>query len=230
VEPTDTQIRRLAHACRDRLGSPHRLPVPEGYPESLALCIIDAIQSAGPAGASAGKVVARYRRVRLAHGGDPETDGGVALLGTFHDAGSAEEWGRTIGTGDRTSGEPDAPRKAHAVEAAATTLTDLEIYSAADLREVTRLTDGFHDMVREAWAAVPGQRSGLTWRSLLTLAGVPGVKPDRIITRFVAGALGVDPSGLEPEHAASALDRAAGMLSVTPAALDHAAWRWQRAH
>jgi hypothetical protein len=215
--------------CRDRLGNPRLLKAPEGYPDSLALCTIDSIQSTGETYASVRKVVARYRAHRTAQDGRPDTDGVVALLGTFHDVGSADMWARTIGNGNRTSSGPDAPLKAFAIEAAATALSDIEIYSAADLREVATYAD-FNPIVRSAWTGVVGQNSGVTWRHLLMLAGVPGVKPDRTIIRFVANALGLDLAEVPPDFAAEAVERTAAELAVSPTALDHAAWRWQRTH
>lgn len=83
--------------------------------------------------------------------------------------------------------------------------------------------------VRAAWTSVVGQGSGVTWRYLLMLAGVPGMKPDRMIIRFVASALSLDPVAIAPPFAAEAIERTAADLSVSPTTLDHAAWRWQRA-
>lgn len=227
MQPTETQIRRLARVCRDRLGNPRLLSAPDGYPDSLALCIIDSIQSTGATYASVKKVLARYRAHRMAQGGDPETDGAVALLGTFHDLGSAELWARTIGTGNRTSTDPSAPLKAVAIESAATALSDIELYSAADLREVATYPE-LRVTVEAAWTGVVGQVSGVTWRHLLMLAGVPGVKPDRTVIRFVASALSLDPAAIALPFAAEAIERTAIDLSVSPTALDHAVWRWQR--
>jgi hypothetical protein len=229
VRPTEAQIRRLVRVCRDRLGNPRLLKAPEGYPGSLAQCAIDAIQSPGATPASVKKVLTRYRAYRVAQGGDPATDGVVALLGTFHDLGSADAWARTIGDAGRTPSEPDAPLKAAAIEAAATALSDIEIYSAADLREVVNYPEHL-PTVHAAWTGVVAQGSGVTWRRLLTLAGVPGVRPDRVVVRFVAGALGVEPPAVEPEFAAAAIELAAVDLGVEPITLDQAIWRWQRTH
>lgn len=229
MQPTETQIRRLARVCRDRLGNPRLLRVPDGYPDSLALCTIDAIQSTGVTYANVKKVLSRYRAYRLEQGGNAETDGLVALLGTFHDLGSAESWARTIGTGDRASSEPDSPLKAVAIESAATALSDIEIYSAADLREVATYAD-LIPVVQAAWTGVVGQRSGVTWRYLLLLAGVPGVETDRVLIRFVASALSLEPAAVEPPFATESIERAAADLSISPTTLGHAAWRWQRAH
>jgi hypothetical protein len=228
MQPTQTQIRRLGWACRERLGNPRLLTALPGYPDSLALCIIDAVTSGGVASASVRKVVGRYRAHRAAQAGDAEHDGAVALLGTFHDLGSAEMWARTIGNDSRTSSEPDAPLRAEAIEAVATAISDVEIYSAADLREVAQYAD-LTATVQAVWTGAIGQRSGVTWRYALMLAGVTGVRPDRTVTRFVASALGLDAAAVPPDFAVAALVAVASDLSVSTTALDHAVWRWQRA-
>jgi hypothetical protein len=81
--------------------------------------------------------------------------------------------------------------------------------------------------VEAGWRTVPGQRSGISWAYLLLLAGVPQVKPDRMIRRFVADALQVADIG--PQAAAqlvTAVQQATPGVSLT--ALDHAIWQYQR--
>ena len=228
MEPTETQIRRLARVCRDRLGPPNRWTAPEGYPAGLALCLIDAVQSPGVPPAVVRKVVARYRAYRRAEGADPDTDGAVALLGTFHDLGSPQRWETAIGAPGRVSSERSAPAKTEVIEAAAAALSDLEVYSAADLREIAGYADGFRSIVHGAWTALPGQATGVTWRRLLMLAGVDAVWPDRIGVHFVASALDLPPRDVTPEFAVAALTGAAGVLGVPPGALDRTAGQWRR--
>jgi hypothetical protein len=227
VQPTEAQIVRLRRICRERLGN-RTLQAPPAYLDSLALCVIDAVQSSGVGGATVGRVIERYRAHRLAQGGDPETDGAVALLGSFHDLRSSRTWAREIGTAERISSDPAAPLKAEVIEAAANALSDIELYSAADLREVVTYPD-LIATVHAAWTTATADRAPATWRRLLTVAGVPGVRPDRHTVRFVAIALSVPPRSLTPEFAADAVERVAATLSAPPAALDQAMSRWQRA-
>jgi hypothetical protein len=63
------------------------------------------------------------------------------------------------------------------------------IDAAGGLREAAE-DAGRLAVVEAAWRAVPGQRSGITWQYVQMPAGIPGVKPDRMICRFVADALG----------------------------------------
>ena len=63
--------------------------------------------------------------------------------------------------------------------------------------------------------------------SPLMLAGVAEVKPDRMIRRFVATALGV--ADVDPQTAASLLVQVQrGSPGVSLRALDHAIWQYQR--
>src|ERR1700694_1929444 len=61
------------------------------------------------------------------------------------------------------------------------------------------------ERIRTAWQKVPGQGSGITWHYAQMLAGVPGVKPDRMIIRFVAKALGLPPRRVKPQFALEAV-------------------------
>jgi K+-transporting ATPase c subunit len=51
-----------------------------------------------------------------------------------------------------------------------------------------------------------------------------------VLVRFVASALSLDPADVDPAFAAAAIERVATDLTTSAAALDQAAWRWQRAH
>jgi hypothetical protein len=62
------------------------------------------------------------------------------------------------------------------------------------------------------------------------LAGVPGVKPDRMIIRFVANALGLPPRRIKPQFALEAVKAAATQMGMSPTDLDHGIWQWQRRH
>ena len=70
ILPTSEQIRALATRCEQFRDA----KAPGGYPDSLALCIVDSVQSTGIRYGTTAKVVNRYRTYRTAQGGDPETD------------------------------------------------------------------------------------------------------------------------------------------------------------
>ena len=73
-----------------------------------------------------------------------------------------------------------------------------------------------------------GQRSGITWHYLQMLAGIPGVKPDRMICRFVADSLGLARRSVTPQFAFEIVTAAAADIGMSPTDLDHAIWQYQR--
>lgn len=82
--------------------------------------------------------------------------------------------------------------------------------------------------VKKAWLQVPGQGPGVTWHYVQMLARIPGIKPDRMIIRFVAKALDRPVKTVGTAFCVELLTAAAGELSMTPSELDHAIWNYQR--
>lgn len=195
---------------------------PTGYPAGLALCTIDAIQSIGVRYEQVESVIRRYRDYRLANGGNPETDGPAELIDNFNEVGGVPEWASSIGNRQRAWSRRDAPLKASVLLDAATLLATHDAPTTEALRS---LTLDSRDSLESAWRQLPGQRSGISWRYLLMLAQVPGVKPDRMVRRFVTAAL--------PHHTftdnelVELVAAAAEQRHASPTALDHAIWRHQ---
>jgi hypothetical protein len=79
-----------------------------------------------------------------------------------------------------------------------------------------------------AWLTVPGQKSGITWHYVQMLAGIEGIKPDRMMIRFVANALGVPPRTIKHQFAFDALMATASEMGMSARDLDHGIWQWQR--
>lgn len=226
-ESESEDIRKLVGYCRRALGELSTWTAPAGYPDSLALCVIDAIQSIGVRYGSVVKVVGRYRDYRRARGGDAGSDGLKELRKTFEDFDDpAETWARHIGNRHRTSTHVDAPLKATAVYAAVSELATLGVWTTADLRQKASSPDKL-SRIKKAWTTVPGQRTGISWYYLLMLAGVENVKADRMIRRFVADGLDVHVDRMPPRRAAKLLRGVADELDVSTRRLDHAAWRYQ---
>lgn len=219
---TDDQLLALVTACEQFRGA----EVPEGYRDGLALCVIDSVQSTGVTYSSVGNVLDRYRDYRRDQGGDPNTDGMPELLTTFTEVDGPYGWASRIGTRNRTSTRGGI-LKAEAIRSAAVVLAGEGLDTAAALREAAA-DEVRLEQVRKAWCAVQGQSSGITWRYVLMLAGVPGVKPDRMVCRFVAGALEVPRLSVGSEFAAEIVTTAAQELDMSATALDHAIWRFQR--
>lgn len=217
---TDEEAARaVAELCRQTLPALETWRDPGGHLDSLSLCVINSIQSMGVRFGSVRRVIARYESSRP---GLAATDGAYELRSTFEERGGVDGWVRDIGNRHRTSTRTGAPLKAEVILEAATVLQHAAVLSTQDLRAVggERLAE-----VKARWLALPGQRSGISWRYLLMLAGVPGVKADRMICRFVARA--TQQRTVTPPFAEHAVERAAALLDVTPNLLDHAIWRWE---
>lgn len=84
------------------------------------------------------------------------------------------------------------------------------------------------EQVRKEWCGVKGQRTGITWHYMLMLAGIEGVKPDRMICRFIADSLGLPRRAVTPPFALQILTAAAKEMGMSPTDLDHGVWQFQR--
>lgn len=221
MDLTGEQLRALVERCEQFRESTWK----GGYPDGLALCIVDSVQSTGVTYTSVGNVLDAYRSYRRERNGNPQTDGTRELLTTFDELDGSVGWAGKIGNQNKTSTRAGAPLKAEAIRLAAHTLDAGSLTDTAKLRAAT---DSQLAAVKSEWLRIPGQRSGITWRYLLMLAGVPGVKPDRMIIRFVADTLGLPRRRVTSEFAAEAVLAAAKQLNMSPTDLDHGIWSWQR--
>ncbi len=107
----------------------------------------------------------------------------------------------------------------------ATILAAHDLDAVGNVREALReLKQQDASPVKQQWLALPGQSSGLTWTYFLTLCGVPGVKADRMVVRYVSLALGEPVSGEEAEHLVGHVARNLGTSEIK---LDHTIWRYE---
>ncbi|NNG36896.1 hypothetical protein [Nakamurella aerolata] len=224
---SDQQLELLRSHVLAKLGDPSALIGPDLTNKGLALAIIDSIQSTGVRYGSVGGVLERYSEYRRSRGGDPASDGTEELLMTFAQLGGPLQWATRIGNQHKTSTAKDAPLKAVAVEAAAKAMSSLGIHDRSDMQAAARDADRLGE-ARTAWCNVTAQRSGITWRYVLMLAGVPGVKPDRMIRGFVADALKINLRRVHPDDAAELVERVAEGFGISSTTLDHAIWKYQR--
>lgn len=208
----------LVAYCRNTLGEQELWIEPEGYPSSLALCLIDSIYSTGSHYRSVVNVVNRYR---TAHG---HNDGAAALLQSMAAAGGARAWAETVADNLKPAHtKPGALLKAEVIQQAAQLMVDHDIDTVEDLVAVVRASPA-DNPIRNAWKKLPSQRSGVTYSYLLLLAGLPSVKPDRMVLRFLQQALGADVAHTT-NHAIELVMAAAQELEVSPRTLDHVIWR-----
>lgn len=119
-----------------------------------------------------------------------------------------EVWAAEIGTDNSTSIHAGAPLNAYAIFRTAQVMLANNIQTADDLRHVA------YDLptikpVEKDWRAVPGQGPGVSWHCIQKLAGIPEIKPDRVIIRFVADPLGLPRKKVGSDFARDALLAAA---------------------
>jgi len=208
------------------LGDPSRWKVPTGYPESLALCVMDSIWSIGIRYSIVEGVLDRYlKQIGLAGLGASQSclDGPGTVLAWVDAQGATEPKGEWLAdrleNRNRTSSRGGV-LKAAAVIQACELLKNEGVETTADLLEN-------QDRLESLWRSkVPGQKSGISWKYLLMLAGQSGVKPDRMVHRFMRR-VGV-PLDVSPEAFVEEIVELVGMASIDARVVDHRIWMVER--
>jgi len=221
--PDDDALRAILAAVETLLPSPDRWETPGSY-DSVGLAVVDAVWSIGVRYQSVENVMARYRAARLAGGDDPEADRPRDVRRFIEACGGPEAFAQRLGNRQRTS-TTNGILKAEAVLHEARILEEEGVELPADL---TGASPERLEHLQGRWSTVAGQGSGVSWRAFSMLVGLPEVKPDRMIRRFAAAALG------RPRETAVSVDEArdlvlgaAARLGVSPRALDNAIWSYQ---
>lgn len=214
----------VVDACRT-IGDVAGFSAPAGYPDGLALCILDSIWSMGVRYGSVENVVDRYRAWVRSQDADPERRSAFDLILDIETSGGPDAFGDKVLRNRQLTSTRSGVRKSIAAHEAARSLLALGVDSTRDLR--VRATDS---TVKKAWLNVHGQRSGISWYYLTMLAHVEDVKPDRMIQRFVTRATGRPVRSGEARQlltdAHQALRRDAPGLTLR--ALDHVLWTHER--
>lgn len=215
---TEHEVDRLVEYCEAELGDKDLWITPAGYPDSLALCVIDSIYSTGSHYTSVVNVIRKYKAAR------GTGDGAKALLASIEQAGGPKRWAETIAANVKPAHtRTGAPLKADVIDQAAQMLVDLGIDTVPDLVEQVSANPA-DNAVHTGWKRLPSQSSGVTYNYLLLLAGLPSVKPDRMVLRFLRRALG-DEVDIDTGRAVELITAAANKLGVSPRTLDHVVWR-----
>jgi hypothetical protein len=215
-------LQRLVEACNTRLRDRAGWTTPGGYPDSLALAVLDAIWAMIARYEITRGVVSRYVATRHQQGGNAYVDGISDLLTEYERWRGVDGFIDRIGTRNRVSTQRDATRKGEAVHLAALAFQKLGVETAEDFRAAQGAELG--QSLETAWRSLPGQRSGISWRYLRMLLGLEDVKPDRMITAFVSSALG---RAVGADEAIELIRAAAAELSVSERTLDHEVWEYQ---
>ncbi len=218
---------RLTEVCRSIFDDESQWIEADGYPDSLALGIIDSIFSTGSHYTSVVNVITAYRAMRRAQGGDPNSDGVQELLASFDAVSGSDGWAEAVNNRKPAHTGRGALLKAEVVHRAALTLASLDggpIETAADVRaEFQR--DHELKRIKRAWLQLPSQSSGVTFNYLLILVGLQSVKPDRMVIRFIEEHAGLGEHAVSPKEAASLISQVAGLYPTQARKLDHVIWR-----
>jgi hypothetical protein len=214
---------RVAQKATEELGPPMGWPTPVLL-EGLAQCVLNSVFSTGNRSEAVVRVLDRYRRRRSAAGADANMDGPAELLAEIETCGGPEGFADALGNHWRAWQRKTAPYKTQVIYEASRLLVRTSI-DDRDQLEAALKSPATHDRLKKGWLGLPGQRSGLTWRFFLMNSGMPGIKADRMITRWTADAL---LRSVTPREAERILTSAAERLGVESRRLDHAVWKSER--
>lgn len=222
MERNKADMDQLMRAIETRLGQ--RTPWqewPGGWRDDIESALIDAVFSARAVYRSAGgKGV--YDQVLRWQGRRSRATFTLVALREEIDEVRPQQWATEFGnrqlSPSRPSAAPGGATKAAAVRQAADVLSEqVEISSASSVTEANVAE------VRRSMRTVQGVGFA-TAEYFLMLLGWPGVKPDRMIHRFLRDALG---QPLSDAEAKEAISRAAASLGVPERDLDHAIWHYE---
>lgn len=227
-----TDIERLVAYIRRVLTDLNSPPSDAAYGyASVPLCAIDAVFSIGVRYESTERTVtdfcSRYRWQRDGRGRTPERTISDLLQILEPYENRWEQMADSVFRNRQRTSTRSGILKAEATYRFAETLQQFGVETFTDV-----LTSGLRNDLRQAIKAIPGQGSGLSYAYFLVLAGnQDGVKADRMVTRFVANALGV--RHVAPELAEELVRKASGILrpdypTLVPSSLDNKIWKFQR--
>lgn len=229
--PPDVVLQGAVDSALDELGDPAVWATPTGYPSSIVLCAIDAIWSIGISYKIVTAVVHRYLQGRGFDGiSDAQrcSDTPVEFLDWLDGLGGGrvEALTEAVNNRNRTSSRNGVLKAAVMVEAC-------ELFKSLGINSSRELFARVEE-VEPMWRQLQGQKSGISWRYFLMLAGSDGIKPDRMIHRFLSRHQ--FPNSLSADEAVSMLSE--GLKNrfvdsgpqVTLRMLDHRIWLTERSH
>lgn len=222
ARPTD--VSRLIKCVSKHLGNPASWSQwPGGWPDDIEAALVDAVFSARAryetkAGRGIHSQVVRWRQSRSR--GTFTLEALAKEISTAGPADWAAAFGNLQHSPRRRLSAPGGPLKAATVLEAANALV------AIGVSRPSELTCKNLPRVKATLCSVSGVGYA-TANYFLMLLGRPGVKPDRMVHRFLARAIGQPVSNAQADALVTA---AARSLNVPTHELDHAMWRYERAH
>jgi len=210
------------------------LPLPnEFFYASLPICVLDAVFSIGVTYTSTRNTVTRFcKRQGWGMSLEPETHRAIGehsiteFLALFDGLKPDQMADELFGNRQRTSVRSGI-LKAEAVQRFARALNDAQIDDFDNLTADRIVTA--EALVRK----IPGQGSGISFDYFQMLAGDDTlIKPDRMVQRYIAGAIGSNPGKVRPDLARDLLQSATTELvsrghDWSPRRLDYAIWQVQ---
>lgn len=214
------ETQTLIDYCETQLGDPILWRTPAGYPDSLAMCLIDALYSPGSHYKSVVGVMLRYR-VRHPYGGQ---HGPENLLQSITEANGPRLWAEAVMRNvDPAQTRAGVQLKSDIIQQGARLMIHLGLGTVEDLHQMVADNPGDNPL-RTGWLGLQSQSAEITYDYLLLLAGLPVPVPDWMVLRFVAAALGED-TGISLPTAQELLRQTASRLEIDPGCLDHIIWR-----
>jgi hypothetical protein len=226
------EIEQIVLHCKSVLDLREAHQVDEFHYASLPLCVIDAVFSIGVRYGSTENVVRRFCAYfgipRLSESGRPAISDQMSMREFCHSYRElgVEGMAREVYCNLQRTSTRNGILKAEAALRFGQALCDHKVNY---FQEVERVL-GRPEFERQI-QAIPGQRSGISLRYFYMLAGSSAyVKPDRMVERFIRTAIG---RTLKPEELHHALVAVCQQLTgdyprLTPRALDHVIWTYQR--
>lgn len=229
-EISHIQVKKFTDYIIDIDLKPTPLPQ-EFFYASLPLCVIDAVFSIGVTYTSTRNTVARFCELQAwtmtdeSHGDRTKGEHTIEeFLNLFVGLTPERMANDLFGNHQRTSSRSGI-LKAEAVHQFALALRNSEINDFADLTE-HRLKE-----TEKLILGIPGQGSGISFDYFRMLAGDNNlVKPDRMVQRFIAKSLGIEPKQVSPDVARELMKGAVEQLIKrgciwSPRELDYVIWQ-----
>ncbi|MGC2976832.1 hypothetical protein ACPUD8_14125 [Brevibacterium sp. FAM 25378] len=183
MEIRTRSIRNLAYRCEEFIDGSGK-PRPIGYPNSLALCILDALFTTGSHPTAIDNLLNRY----IARHGS--ADGAKMLRYSIATAGGPEVWAREVIRNVKPAhSHPGAILRAEIVDRATRLMADHGIDTVEDLLGSVgdEPSSGRHtNEVARDWRELPSQKSGISWNALLVLAGSAHLEIDYRVNFLIA--------------------------------------------
>lgn len=226
------EIEQVVQHCKSVLDLVDAHRVDEFHYASLPLCVIDAVFSIGVRYGSTENVVRRFCTYfgipRLSESGRPAIADQMSMekfCHCYHELG-VERMAREVYRNLQRTSTRNGILKAEAALRFGQALCDHKVNYFQEVERILGRPQFEHQI-----QAIPGQGSGISLRYFYMLAGSSNyVKPDRMVERFIRTAIG---RTLKPEELHNVLVAVCEHLTeayprLTPRALDHVIWTYQR--